>query len=297
MFTIQAIRDVEINSLYTFVRSNTVGLVQVYTRKGSYSGFEKSDVGWELVFDKSILLNGIGQVTELSFGKTKVSVAAGQFQSFYVYSPSNLAYRSEEVQEGDLIKSDDSFRFFTGIAIANGKFGDGEVYSPRVFSGLFSYNAITLGSSTASPSSNPTRLTSKPTSQCGNGVCDLNEHSSNCPIDCRGIAYDAAESGNKGAEGIMFQIVAKRDIIVDTFDVYGVASGASLFQVYTKSGSWEGQESAAANWTLFYHNPSLEQKGRFTLTSIGNLGNGILIPAGAVQSFYLYTPTKVSPLR
>lgn len=297
MFTIQAVRDVEINSLYTFIRNDEFGFVQVYTRPGNYSGFEASDAGWELVFDKTILLNGKNQVTELSFSR-KVSVSSGQFQSFYVYTPENLAYRSEQVSEGDLIKSDDSFRFFAGISIAFGKFGGGQVYSPRVFSGLFSYNAIT-GSLTATPTSNPTVAvptmlpTESPTTLCGNGVCDSAEHSNVCAADCKSISYNAADSGNKGAEGIMFSVKALRDIVVTSFDVYGVSQSTSPFQVYTKVDTWEGQEAAQSNWTLFYDNPSLEQKGRFTLTSLGDTVNGVLIPAGTLQSFYLYTPTRL----
>lgn len=297
MWTIQAMRDVEINSIYTFVRSNQVDLVQVYTRQGGYSGFETSDVGWSLVFDKSILLNGYDQVTELKFNN-KISIAAGQFQSFYVYSPSNLAYRNEQVQEGNLIKSDDSFKFFAGIAIAFGKFGGGSVYSPRVFSGFISYNAVTSGSATFSPTVSPTRArptmqpTSSPVRLCGNGVCETSEHSSTCPVDCSNIAYFGAESGNKGSEGIMFSIKARRDVVITSFDVYGVFKGTSLFQVYTKTGSWQGQEAAPSNWTLSYNN-TLEQEGRYTLISLGDFANGVLIPAGQVQSFYLYTPTKL----
>lgn len=135
MFTIQAVRDLEINAIWTFVRSNSVDLVQVYTRQGKYNGHEDNDAGWELVFDNRILLNGRDQLTELVF-RAKVFVPSGQSQSFYVFSPSNLAYREELVQEGDLIKSDQSFRYFAGIAIAYGKFGNGQVFSPRVFSGI-----------------------------------------------------------------------------------------------------------------------------------------------------------------
>lgn len=297
MWTIQAMREVEINSIYSVVRSDQVDLVQVYTRTGGYSGFETSDVGWSLVFDKSLLLNGKDQVTELKF-TNKVKIAAGQLQSFYIYSPSNLAYRSEQVKEGDLIKSDDSFKFFAGIAIAYGKFGSGSVFSPRVFSGLISYNTIAPGSATFSPSVSPSQAlptmqpTNNPTRHCGNGVCEFNEHSGTCAADCSNVAYFGAESGNKGSEGIMFSIKALRNIIITSFDVYGITKGTSLFQVYTKLDSWQGQEAAQSEWTLIYDN-ALEQKGRFTLTSLGDFANGLLIPAGQVQSFYLYTPTKL----
>eukprot|EP00804_Cyclotella_cryptica_P016798 CCRYP_001799-RE/>CCRYP_001799-RE protein AED:0.07 eAED:0.07 QI:359/1/1/1/0.92/0.85/14/1113/1072 len=298
MFTIQAARDVEINAIWTFVRSNSIDLVQVYTRQGKYNGYEDSDAGWDLVVDDSILLNGRDQLTELVF-RSKVFIPSGQFQSFYVCSPSNLVYREEPVQEGDLIKSDQSFRYFAGIAIAYGKFGDGQIFSPRVFSGILSYDALTPRSTTLSPSRKPISAsptmhpTPKPTSQCGNGICDSSEHSTNCAVDCRNVEYFAAESGNKGAEGIMFFVRAKRDIIVTSFDVYGVSTSPSPFQVYTRVDSWEGHEAVQDGWTLIYDNPSLQQKGRYTLTSLGGFSTGVLIPAGAIVSFYLFTPTKL----
>jgi len=298
MFTLRAMRSIEINSFYTFLRANAMGLVQIYTRQGEYSQFKDSETGWDPVFDETILLNGKDQVTELTF-INKVSMTAGQFQSFYVYSPSKLVYRSENVNEGDIVLSDNSLEFFAGIAIAAGKFGDGQVYSPRVFSGIVSYNAKATGSGTNTPSTNPTTPlptkipTTSPTSLCGNEVCDLNEHSTTCATDCSNLAYYGADSGNLGAEGIMFSVKAFRNIIVTSFDVYGITKGASLFQVYTKVDSWEGHAVAQANWTLFYNNTNLEQKGRYTLTSLGDFSNGVFIPAGKIQSFYLFTPTKL----
>lgn len=162
-----------------------------------------------------------------------------------------------------------------------------------------SYDALTPRSTTSSPSHKPTPAlptvlpTSKPTAQCGNGICDSNEHSTNCAADCRKVEYNAAESGNKGAEGAMFFIKAVRDIIVTSFDVYGVSTSSSPFQVYMRVDSWQGHEAAQDGWALIYDNPSLQQKGRYTLTSLGDFSTGVMIPAGAIVSFYLFTPTKL----
>jgi hypothetical protein len=149
-------------------------LVQVYTRQGSYSGHVTNDAGWELVFDKTVFLNGVDQVTEISLSK-KVIMPAGQLQSFYIYSPSNLVYRSEDASEGDLIKGDGSFNFFAGIAIAFGKFGEGQVYSPRVFSGILSYDTITIELPTTKPTCAPTTSPSTKTCRANKlRVCTLN---------------------------------------------------------------------------------------------------------------------------
>ena len=81
--------------------------------------------------------------------------------------------------------------------------------------------------------------------------------------------------------------------MVSSFDVYGISTAASPFQVYTRVDSYEGHEASQDGWTLFYDNPSLQQNGRFTLISLGDFSSGVLIPAGAVMSFYLFTPTRL----
>ena len=297
MFTLQAVRDVEINSIYTFVRGSSIDLVQVYTRQGTYNGYEATDEGWVLVFDEEILSHGKNQETELRFS-SKVTIPEGQFQSFYIYSPNNLAYRSENVEEGDLIKNDSSFRFYAGIAIAYGRFGDGQIFRPRVFSGILSYNTVNLDPPTTAPTDSATSYptyfpTTNPIGECGDGACDMNEHVDNCALDCMNIGYNGAASGSRASEGIMFYIKARRDIVVNSFDVYGISNAASPFQVYTRVDSYEGYEASQEGWTLFYDNPSLQQLGRFTLISLGDFSSGVLIPAGAIMSFYLFTPTMV----
>lgn len=300
MFTLQAVRDVEINSFYMFVRSTSSDLVQVYTRQGEYGGYETSSAGWELVFDKIIFLNGPNQVTELPFSR-KVVMAAGQLQSFYVYSPSNLAYRSENLAEGDLVKGDASFKFFAGIAIAFGKFGEGQLYSPRVFSGILSYDTITLENPpTTRPTITPTTaLTAlptpspsfSPTQMCGNGVCDMSEYSNICSTDCKNIRYKGAAGTILGANGFMFYIKALRDIIVTSFDVYVTATSQVPvpFQVYTRVDSYEGHIDSESGWNMFYDNPALQGNGRDVLTSLGDFSSGVLVPVGTTVSFYLYT--------
>jgi hypothetical protein len=139
MFTVKANRDISITSIATYTQTNYLDVVQVYTKRGSYQGFEDSDAGWDLIYDKNTLQNGKIVLTELSpfINGQKVNIPEGEEQSFYVYTPSNLVYRGESVNEGDVIVSDDSLTFYAGISIAYGKFvGEGEAFRPRVFSGV-----------------------------------------------------------------------------------------------------------------------------------------------------------------
>lgn len=139
MFSVQAVRDVAVTSISTFFRSMLEGRVQVYTKSGSYVGFERNESEWNLIYDNTIVQNGKDVLTRLgSFtNNTKVIIAKDQVQSFYVYSASNMAYRQDSgIEEGDYVTGDHSLNFYAGIAVAFGKFDSGQRYSPREFSGI-----------------------------------------------------------------------------------------------------------------------------------------------------------------
>ena len=83
----------------------------------------------------------------------KVVIPAGQSQSSYVYSPSNMKYRQEGM-EGEVLYNDESLRFIVGISLV-GKWG--EIYAPRTFSGVLTYDAVdTISSPTQEPTNAPT---------------------------------------------------------------------------------------------------------------------------------------------
>lgn len=172
MFTVQAIRDVAITSISAFFRSTGEGQVEVYTKPGSYVNFEKNKTAWSLVYSDSIPQNGKDVLTHLGtfINETKVIIAAGDVQSFYVYSPNNLAYRKDDAfQEGDLVLSDSSLNFYAGIAIAYGKFEEGQIFSPREFSGILRYSGISL--KTPRPTVSPMAPTSSPTKKPTDVAC------------------------------------------------------------------------------------------------------------------------------
>lgn len=139
MFSVQALRDVAITSISTFFRSDDTGVVQVFTKSGGYRGFEQNATAWTLIYNNTISQNGKDDLTHLGLftNNTKVVVAKDEVQSFYVYSPNNLAYRQDDgVLEGDFVVGDNSLNFYAGVAIAYGQFGEGQLFSPRQFSGI-----------------------------------------------------------------------------------------------------------------------------------------------------------------
>ena len=139
MFSVQAQRDVAITSIASFFRSDESGVVQVYTKPGGYANFTENATAWTLIYNNTILQNGKDSLTDVGsfIDNQTVVIAKGEIQSFYVYSPNNLAYRKEDgVLEGDFVLGDNSLNLYAGIAIAYGQFGEGQIFSPRQFSGV-----------------------------------------------------------------------------------------------------------------------------------------------------------------
>ena len=115
MFAVKALRDVDITSLDFFGAVDNINLVQVYTRPGPYTGHERARDGWDLVFDNSSVdIQGRFDPTFLGSFSTQVQIKSGEFQSFYIYSPSKVMYRGGTT-EGALFSSNDAIEFFEGI--------------------------------------------------------------------------------------------------------------------------------------------------------------------------------------
>ena len=104
---------------------------QVYTRLGSYKGFELTQDGWELVHSASVLLPGNEMLDSGTFNEV-VYIPAGMVQSFFVHSTDVMLYNVGTL-EGRVFSSNDSLEFFEGAGVS-GKFS-GQVASPRVYSG------------------------------------------------------------------------------------------------------------------------------------------------------------------
>jgi hypothetical protein len=142
---------------------------------------------------------------------------------------------------------------------------------------------------TASPTSSPSaRPTLSPLDSCDNGICEAHESTATCLFDCSDLVLIANGIGNRGAQGTMFQIKAKRDIAVTSFDFYGSSIRRDLVEVYTRAGSYKGHELSETGWTLLFSD-DVDQLGRNDLAQIGGLDTEVAIAADEVQSFFIWT--------
>eukprot|EP00804_Cyclotella_cryptica_P000056 CCRYP_013735-RB/>CCRYP_013735-RB protein AED:0.36 eAED:0.36 QI:497/1/1/1/1/1/4/262/210 len=86
----------------------------------------------------------------------------------------------------------------------------------------------------------------------------------------------------------MFDLIASRDVVIRSFDFYTDAMRNATVEVYTRPGSYSGNELVVSGWTLI-HSKNVTQMGRNTLTTLGDFDTGVTIRAGSTQSFFIYT--------
>lgn len=80
--------------------------------------------------------------------------------------------------------------------------------------------------------------------------------------------------GNGFKSGVMFDLIAAKNITVDSIDIHMAGTGVRQVSVYRKSGTYVGSQTAMGAWTLV---------GRYSVTKRGQ-GNATTIP---IQSFEL----------
>lgn len=203
--------------------------------------------------------------------------------NFFIDSPSNhlLSFKvmykggTNDTSEGSLFSSDNAIEFYEGVGLDGSLFSSWTRYSPRVFRGSIIYDVIN-----ASPTT------------CGNNICEENETSSSCPSDCQNLSLETTDVAAKGAAGAMFNVKALRDMNITSLDFFGASANTNLVQVYTRSGTYEGHERSRDGWEVIFDNSAVVIQGRSDATPL-DFNTEVHISENTVQSFYIYSPTKV----
>ena len=153
----------------------------------------------------------------------------------------------------------------------------------------------TTNPTTQVPTSSPTKLpTSRPSNNgsptstsCGNSICDSDEDSSTCPTDCLGRQIETTFDYNLGSGGNMFTVEAKRDILIESLAINSNSRGEGEVKVYTRREGYAGHISSSQGWQLIYNNPAVTHGRRGETTELGDFEEGISIPRGTSQSFFV----------
>ena len=116
MFDLTASRDVIVRSFGFYTDAIRNDVVEVYTRPGSYSGYEGDEAGWILIHSKSVDQMGRNVLTELGDFDTDVTIKEGATQAFFITSNYYLMY-DKGTAEGQVLNSDGSLSIYEGECI------------------------------------------------------------------------------------------------------------------------------------------------------------------------------------
>ncbi len=144
MFDLYADNPVTIQGFDINIDANP-SVYSVYTRAGSFTGFELSEAGWTLLTSFTITGNGVGTPTRIPV-KLNQPIAAGQIQSFYITNElynSVVGYRNGTAQ-GAVWVQDNNLRLLQGVGINNIFTGGGNIFSPRCLVGNIHYQGWPL---------------------------------------------------------------------------------------------------------------------------------------------------------
>jgi len=115
-----SIGGVQIHTLLGF----PIDRVRVYTKEGSYAGYETSSTSWNLALEQ-FNINGAGfySSTELDLFTEEIQVNAGARQSFYVISTQRRLFMRKFAPNGLSIQTDGTVSFYTGPSSQRNEFG------------------------------------------------------------------------------------------------------------------------------------------------------------------------------
>ena len=113
MFDLKASRDVVVRSFGFYTDAARNDIVEVYTRPGSYSGYEHDEDGWLLVHSKSVDQMGRNVLTELGDFDTDVVIKKGATQAFFITTNYFIMY-DKGTSEGQVLNSDVSLNIYEG---------------------------------------------------------------------------------------------------------------------------------------------------------------------------------------
>lgn len=109
-----------------------------------------------------------------------------------------------------------------------------------------------------------------------------------CPSDCLDSkVMETTKSGGNMNDGSMFDIVAKNEVQITSFDIDTLDHGEYInAYVYTKVGGYSGHELKPERWKHI-QTARIASLGENELTRLPKLPNPIVIPAGGRQAFYI----------
>eukprot|EP00542_Grammatophora_oceanica_P015099 CAMPEP_0194040196 /NCGR_PEP_ID=MMETSP0009_2-20130614/12243_1 /TAXON_ID=210454 /ORGANISM="Grammatophora oceanica, Strain CCMP 410" /LENGTH=186 /DNA_ID=CAMNT_0038683265 /DNA_START=1 /DNA_END=561 /DNA_ORIENTATION=- len=150
MFDISALKDISVTSLEFQTTSTNTETIQVWTKDGTYVGYETNDFVWALIGEIDVVGQGTGQLTALPrdlFGRTGWSVRAGMKRSFFIVARDTIICFQERfvdvngtkthlINYGEKVYENEDMEINVGTGVQYGFINNGP---PNVFNGVVEY--------------------------------------------------------------------------------------------------------------------------------------------------------------
>eukprot|EP00592_Proboscia_alata_P028718 CAMPEP_0194447672 /NCGR_PEP_ID=MMETSP0176-20130528/129142_1 /TAXON_ID=216777 /ORGANISM="Proboscia alata, Strain PI-D3" /LENGTH=684 /DNA_ID=CAMNT_0039274555 /DNA_START=965 /DNA_END=3019 /DNA_ORIENTATION=- len=220
---------------------------------------------------------GYGKPSSLAkvhFGE--VIIPPNSIQAFYISLSSSHLVLSSGSTSGSIHEKNSDLAIYTGVAVSNSPFiGNNAGYASLVWNQIF--NGIVHYEVEHGAHKNP-------------GVHSAQLQTS-IPAQQK-IMHLTFEGGN-GGSGVMFDIFAKKDITIQTFDIHVAVKSEISVEVYTKKGTFVGHEYNPASWiSQLLFSADVVGNGPKQATSLPEIYfTTVQIKAGDVQAFYVTLKT------
>ncbi|EJK44205.1 hypothetical protein THAOC_37278 [Thalassiosira oceanica] len=123
MFDVTAKRDVAITSLDVIAKKDGEDEVLVYSKLGSYSGFERDESQWENILTETVTLTA-DQTNNLSWREQPLKIKAGETRAFYIVTSKRKIMYVQDDEEGRLYAQNNVLEIKSGI-VSKGEFQNG----------------------------------------------------------------------------------------------------------------------------------------------------------------------------
>lgn len=154
MFDVKGLANIVVGTFDAIHIDNVVSNnVKVYTKNGSYKGFENSPEYWTKVFDNTVVGKGKGKFTSLPEGfSPPVAILKDTVQAFYVVCDKpDLLYldsATKSWKEGDVWRAAPTYQVLTGI---QNEANFGPYSGPSLFNGRITSSNLKAGSAADGP--------------------------------------------------------------------------------------------------------------------------------------------------
>ena len=255
MFDIQPLKNMTIHALELHTHKNEVIIVEVWTKPGSYIGFDKDPIVWTRILAKSVHGEGKKKITTVGIGKLQLE--GGKIQSIYVatHEKGGLRY-TNGIGAGSIAVSNEDLIVYEGIGKPS-LFGYS--FQNRIWNGGLHYTVEEIEPEPVPISVDPRRL-------------------------------KTTYAGGTGQSGNMFDVRALKTIVVTGFDIHMFDESEVEVNIYTKVGTFVGSEKNCSEWKIVKKDMPVVGAGMGNPTFVDLTSSSILMPRGRQQAFYVTLP-------